>query len=126
MRMKPVWALFLAIYLLASPVGAQTIRTDYPACDLMAQHELVGTVGAEIMDPQQAHIAERANILQADIGTARRARRISQRLADRLWRKVEAVRTNTNPLKRNQTFLGAAERASYDRQLDSIAGTLCR
>lgn len=126
MRMKPVWALFLAIYLLASPAGAQTIRTDYPACDLMAQRELVGSVGAEIMDPQQAHIAERANILQADIGTARRARRISQRLADRLWRKVEAVRTNTNPLKRNQTFLGAAERTSYDRQLDSIAGTLCR
>ena len=126
MRMKPVWALFLAIYLLASPAGAQMIRTDYPACDLMAQHEFVGTVGAEITDPQQAHITERANILQADIGTARKARRISQRLADRLWRKVEAVRTNANTLKRNQTLLGAAERASYDRQLDSIAGTLCR
>lgn len=126
MRMKSVWVLFLAIYLLASPAGAQTIKTDYPACDLMAQHELVGSVGAEITDPQQAHIAERANILQADIGTARKARRISQRLADRLWRKVEDVRTNANTLKRNQAFLGAAERASYDRQLDSIAGTLCR
>ena len=126
MRMKPVWVLFLAIYLLASPAGAQTIKTDYPACNLMTQHELVGTVEGGTTDPQQAHIAERANILQADIGTARKARRISQRLADRLWRKVEAVRTNANTLKRNQTLLGAAERASYDRQLDSIAGTLCR
>lgn len=126
MRMKPVWALFLALYLLASPAGARTTKTDYPACDLTAQHELVGNVGAEITDLQQAHIAERANILQADIGNARKARRISQRLADRLWRKVEAVRTNANTLKRNHAFLGEAERAFYDRQLDSIAGTLCR
>lgn len=126
MRMKPVWALFLALYLLASPAGAQTTKTDYPACDLTAQHELVGTVGSGIMGPQQAHIAERANILLADIDNARKARRISQRLADRLWRKVEAVRTNANTLKRNQAFLDAAERASYDRQLDNIAGTLCR
>ncbi|MBB2185304.1 hypothetical protein HLH32_02675 [Gluconacetobacter liquefaciens] len=126
MRMKPVWLLSLMLSLQASPAGARMIIADYPACDLKTQHALAGVVGAEITDQRQAHIAERANILQADIGNARKARYLSQGLANRMWRQVDAVRTDADALQRRQGFLSAAERASYDRQLDSIAGRLCR
>jgi transposase len=51
--------------------------------------------------PGQAHIALRADILQADT----------------LWQRVERVRHGS---------LSAAERASYDRALDAVATRLCR
>ena len=77
-------------------------------------------------DPLQAHVSVRANILQADIGTARKARALTQLGADKLWQRVEAVRRDTDRLVQKQGFLSAAERASYDRELDDVAAVLCR
>ncbi|WP_233499571.1 MULTISPECIES: hypothetical protein [unclassified Pantoea] len=77
-------------------------------------------------DPLQAHISVRANILQADIGTARKARVLTQLRADKLWQRVEVVRRDTDRLVQKQGFLSAAERASYDRELDDVAAVLCR
>lgn len=77
-------------------------------------------------DPLQAHISVRSNILQADIGSARKARYLSQRDADRLWHRVDHIRSDTDRFVRQQGFLSAAERASYDRELDEVAAELCR
>ncbi|CAM3527786.1 hypothetical protein [Paracidovorax anthurii] len=116
----------LALALAATGAAAQDPRHDYPSCDLPAQRNLTGQTGGTITDPLQAHISVRANILQADIGTARKARRISERQAERLWHRVDKVRKDTDRFVRQQGFLSAAERASYDRALDAVALKICR
>ncbi|MDF4026311.1 hypothetical protein P3W24_15160 [Luteibacter sp. PPL201] len=121
--MKPLIA--LALVVTAATAHAQAHRTDLPSCDLTAQREVAGTVGGDIKDPGQAHIAMRANVLEADIGTARKARRLTQAQADTLFRRVEAVRRATDGFVGTQGFLSAGERASYDRELDTIAGAIC-
>lgn len=120
-----VLAVFL-ITLAAGSASAQSTRRDYPSCNLSQQRALKAPTGGRIRDPRQAHIAMRANILQADIGNARKARRLSQAQADRLWQRVERVRRDTDRFVRQQGFLSAAERASYDRELDAVALAVCR
>lgn len=116
------------VVLVASATGAvaQTPRQDYPSCNRTEQHAVAGRLGGSIKDPRQAHISVRANILQADIGTARKARRISERQAAQLWQRVDKVRRATDRFVAKQGFLSAAERASYDRELDAIALQICR
>ncbi len=116
------------VVLVASATGAvaQTPRQDYPSCNRTEQHAVAGQLGGSIKDPRQAHISVRANILQADIGTARKARRISERQAAQLWQRVDKVRRATDRFVAKQGFLSAAERASYDRELDAIALQICR
>lgn len=116
------------VVLVASATGAvaQTPRQDYPSCNRTAQHAVAGHLGGSIKDPRQAHISVRANILQADIGTARKVRRISERQAAQLWQRVDKVRRATDRFVAKQGFLSAAERASYDRELDAIALQICR
>lgn len=116
------------VLLVASATGAvaQTPRQDYPSCNRTAQHAVAGHLGGSIKDPRQAHISVRANILQADIGTARKVRRISERQAAQLWQRVDKVRRATDRFVAKQGFLSAAERASYDRELDAIALQICR
>lgn len=97
----------------------------YPSCNLMAQHALAGELGGSIKDTRQAHISVRANILQADIGNARKARHLTQAKADRLWKRVETIRQASNAFTVKQGFLSAAENASYDRELDAIARQVC-
>jgi hypothetical protein len=116
-RMMTVLITALALALAATGAGTQIPARDYPSCDLRAQHALVGAPGGSIRDRGQAHVALRANILQADIGNARKARRLTQQQADTLWQRVERVRHGS---------LSAAERASYDRALDAVATRLCR
>lgn len=116
----------LLVMLAAGSASAQSARRDYPSCNLSQQRALKAPTGGRIRDPRQAHIAMRANILQADIGNARKARRLSQAQADRLWQRVERVRRDTDRFVRQQGFLSAAERASYDRELDAVALAVCR
>jgi len=104
---------------------AQTRTDAYPSCDLAEQRSITGDLGGAITDPRQAHISVRTNTLQADIGTARKARRVSQTLADKLWREVQRIRTDANTYTQKQGFLSAAERASYDRDLDAVAARIC-
>lgn len=108
------------------PVSAQSMRRDYPSCDMVEQHRLRAPTGGAIRDSRQAHIAMRANILQADIGNARKARRLSQAEAQALWQRVERVRGDTNRFVAKQGFLSAGETASYDRALDMVAARVCR
>ncbi|WP_454278473.1 hypothetical protein [Sphingomonas sp. Marseille-Q8236] len=103
-----------------------SVRGAYPSCDLAKQHRVRGQTGGTIRDSRQAHISVRANILEADIGNARKARRLTQPQAQKLWQRVEQVRRDTNAAVAQQGFLSAGELASYDRALDVIAAALCR
>ncbi len=110
----------------AAQSTAQSVRRDYPGCDLRKQHRLRAPTGGTIRDPRQAHIAMRANILQADISNARKARRLTQAQAQTLWQQVDRVRRDTNAAVSRQGFLSGGELASYDRALDMVAARLCR
>ncbi|WP_294248658.1 hypothetical protein [uncultured Sphingomonas sp.] len=112
--------------LAAVPLPAQSLRQDYPSCDLTQQRTLKAPTGGTIRDPRQAHIAMRANILQADISTARKARRLSQAEAQTLWNMVVRIHRDANRFVAKQGFLSAGETASYDRALDGVAMRVCR
>jgi hypothetical protein len=120
---------FAALILLAagavSMSHAAPAPADYPSCRLDEQRAVTGEVGGAIKDPLQAHISVRINVLQADIGNARKARRLSQKQADALWKRADRVRRDTDRFVKQQGFLSAAERASYDRELGGIASTVC-
>ncbi|WP_312491335.1 hypothetical protein [Sphingomonas sp.] len=114
------------IALAAGAADARPVRQDYPSCNLAQQHRVRGQVGGSNRDVRQAHISMRANILQADISTARKARRLSQAQAQKLGQQVERIRRDTNAAVKSQGFLSAGERASYDRALDMVATAICR
>jgi hypothetical protein len=67
----------------------------------------------------------RVQVLQADIGNARKARLIEQAQADTLWQRAQQIHTQADAFVDEQGFLSAAERASFDRELDEIAGAIC-
>jgi len=113
-----------ALVSVAADASAQA-SPRYPSCDLQAQRALRGDTGGSITDPRQAHISVRANVLQADLSTARKARHLTQAAADRLYKRVEAVRAGANGYTKKQGFLSAAEVASYDRELDAVAMQVC-
>jgi hypothetical protein len=110
---------------LSSAHAQEPSANAYPSCNLAEQRSLAGDLSGTIRDPGQAHISMRANILQADISTARKARRVSQPTADQLWKEVQRVRADADVFTRKQGFLSAAERATYDRQLDTVAARIC-
>lgn len=115
-----------ALALLAASADAQTFTQQFPSCDLRTQHALGGDLGGSIRDPRQAHIQMRSNILQADIGSAKKAGRLTRASAGRLYRRVETVRTGADRHAARQGFLSAGEVASYDRALDAVAAKVCR
>lgn len=124
--MKHVVTALILLAAGAAPITrAATVPADYPSCRLDEQRAVQGDVGGAIADPLQAHVSVRVNVLQADIGNARKARRLSQKQADALWKKADRVRRDTDGFVKQQGFLSAAERASYDRELDAIAATVC-
>ena len=120
------FALALLLAAAAAPQGHETWQRDYPSCDLPAQRGLVARTSGQVRDPRLAHILMRVNVLQADIGNARIARHLPQRDSQRLWNQAAAIMRDANHLTRQQGFLSAGERASYDRALDTIATRLCR
>lgn len=105
---------------------AEKQNIDLPSCDVQGQHAVVGETGGPVSDLGQAHISVRANILIADIGTLRKARNITQAEADRMFKRVEAIRNETDRFVSHQGFLSAGEKASFDRELDGIATQLCK
>lgn len=115
----------LMLYLIPFMTVAAPAAPDYPGCDLNAQHQLRGEPGGSMPDVRQAHISMRANVLEADIGNARKARRLTASKAAALWQAVAQVRKDSDQLVKKQGFLSAAERASYDRALDRVASQLC-
>lgn len=120
--------LTLGFLLLAAghAIAASSFTQEWPSCDIKAQHDAKGETGGSIRDPLQAHISVRVNVLQADIGNARKARYLTEAQSEQLWQQAGRVRKDADGYVKQQGFLSAAERASYDRELDDIAGRLCR
>lgn len=122
----------IPLLLLPLALGACTrepLRHDdlgLPSCNLQQQRELPGELGGAITDLRQAHVSMRANVLLADVSTARKARRISQEQATAFSERIAAVRSQTDALVGQQGFLSAAERASFDREFDGIATQICQ
>ncbi len=114
-----------SLLVLSLNASAAQQNSDLPSCNIKTQRELVGETGGKITDPRQAHISVRANILSADIGTTRKARKITQAEADQMIERVAAIRLQTDEFVQQQGFLSAAENASSDREFDSIARQLC-
>lgn len=106
--------------------AASSFKQHWPSCDVKAQHNVKGITGGSIKDALQAHISVRVNVLQADIGNARKARHLTEAQSEKLWQQADSVREDAGGNVKQQGFLSAAERASYDRELDDIAGRLCR
>lgn len=113
----------LAFALIATAAEARSWQNDYPSCNVTEQRHLKSGSGKTMM---QDHISMRVKILQADIATAGKARPISKQQSQRLWNRVDAIGKASDRLAAKQGFLSAAERASYDRQLDAIALQLCK
>ncbi|PEI02223.1 hypothetical protein CRM79_22580 [Pantoea agglomerans] len=105
--------------------AASSFTQDWPSCDVKVQHYVQGETGESIKDPLLAHISVRINVLQADIGNAREARYLTETQSEQLWQKADRVRKEADGYVKHQGFLSAAERVSYDRELDDIAGRLC-
>ncbi len=126
--MKPL----IPLLLLPLALGACTrepVRQDdlgLPSCNLQEQRAVPGELGGSITDPRQAHVSMRANVLLADVSTARKARRISQEQATAFSERIAAVRSQTDAFVQQQGFLSAAERASFDREFDEIAAQICQ
>lgn len=120
--------LTLGFLLLAAghATAASSFTREWPSCDIKAQHDVKGETGGSIKDPLQAHISVRINVLQADIGSARKARHLTEAQSEQLWQQAGRVRKDADGYVKQQGFLSAAERASYDRELDDVAGRLCR
>ena len=126
--MKSLIPLLLLPLALGACTKEQRPRDDLglPSCKLQQQRELPGELGGAITDPRQAHVSLRANVLLADVSTARKARRISQEQATAFSERIAAVRSQTDALVGRQGFLSAAERASFDREFDGIATQICQ
>ncbi len=118
--------LAIALVLSAPSVNAQPLTQQFPSCDLKAQHALKGATGGTVKDQRQAHILMRGDILRADLGTARKARRLTQANANRLYKRVETIKAAANRYIRKQGFLSASDVASYDRLLDALTTQVCR
>ncbi|MCD4864883.1 hypothetical protein [Pseudomonas sp. PLB05] len=122
----------IPLLLLPLALGACTrepVRQDdlgLPSWNLEEQRAVPGELGGSITDPRQAHVSMRANVLLADVSTARKARRISQEQATAFSERIAAVRSQTDAFVQQQGFLSAAERASFDREFDGIAAQICQ
>lgn len=121
--MKTAIALLFAA--LTPLMGAAAPPHDLPSCDLNAQHALQAPVGGEMKDERQAHIVMRTDALRADIGNARKSGDLSQSEAEAIFRRLDRIQNEAAAFVREQGFLSAGERASYDRELDEIAGEVC-
>lgn len=121
-KLMPGLLLLAAGHAAAAPLFIQA----WPSCDVKTQHDVKGETGGSIRNPLQAHISVRINVLQADISNARKARHLTEAQSEQLWRHADLIRKDADGYVKQQGFLSAAERASYDRKLDAIAGSLCR
>ncbi|MEX5540622.1 hypothetical protein [Pseudomonas poae] len=116
---------FMLLVLTLNVQAAQT-GVDLPSCDLTKQRALVVQIGGQVKDVKQAHISMRTNVLNADISTARKSRKITKNEASGMIERVSRVRKQTENLVAKQGVLSAADKADLDRELDSVANQLCR
>lgn len=117
------YLLLLVLASTASVAEARSWQADYPSCTVHRQQQSKSGTGR---GANQAHIQMRANILQADLATASKAQRISKQRSKLLWNRVDAIRNASNTSNAKRGYIGAVEKASFDRKLDEIALQLCR
>lgn len=79
--------------------------SDYPSCIIQAQHN-----GSSKTRRSEALLSERINVLQADISTARKSRKLTQVQADTLWQKAKNIHNEIQHYVSQQGFLSAGER----------------
>ena len=97
----------------------------WPSCDISLQQGIMADNGSSDSDPLLSHISLRVNVIQADAGTARKAGKLSESQTEMIWHHADRIRADAARYAREQGFLSAAERASFDRELDEVAGRLC-
>lgn len=114
------------IILVCGQAVAASLTQAFPSCDINEQRNVKADNNSSTGDTPEAHITMRINVLQADISTARKARHLTQSQADIMWQYADRIRNDATHHINEQGFLGAAERASYDRELDDVATDLCR
>lgn len=115
----------VALVCAAIGANAQAATPSYPSCDLDAQHATPGDTGGSIKDASQAHLSARANVLEADIGSARKARHLTKTQTSVLWQRTETVRKNADSLVREHGAISPEDRATAERELDAIAMRVC-
>ncbi|WP_076070594.1 hypothetical protein [Sphingomonas montana] len=116
------YLLSIAFVIVSTAADARSWQSDYPSCNVRQQREVQESGRNRLRD----HIATRANVLQADISTASKARPIPAKTLRHLWSRVDQIRKASDRTAAKQGFLSAAERTTYDRRLDAVAGQLCR
>ena len=71
--------------------------------------------GLSVSQTDQTQISLRAATLQAQLGQAAKAQTLAQPLANTLYEELAEVRTSVATLAKQQGFVSAAEKASYQR-----------
>lgn len=107
------------------PAAAAPSSPFWPSCDISVQHGIGADNGSSDGDPLLSHVSLRVNVIQADVGTARKAGKLSESQTEMIWHHADRIRADATRYASEQGFLSAAERASLDRELDEVAGRLC-
>ncbi len=117
-----VLAIFMALALTGASAAPRATAQNYPSCDLRAQRAVTGDIGGRIHTPLQAHVSMRANVIQADLSTARKARLLTEARAMALFRQVEGIRRDAARRSHDRV----AYRTAFDHRLDALARQFCR
>lgn len=118
-------AFTMLIMIAGSAACAHASTVPYPSCDLPVQHAVSGERVSTDPGANQEHLQIRADVLEGDINAARAAGGMSETHTKELVEKLRTVREESADFARQQGFVSAGERASYERQLDAIAAALC-
>jgi len=103
---------------------APAVQGQLPAADALVR--LVQGTGLEahsdasglsVSQADQQAIGRRAATLQARLGQAAKAQTLAQPIATTLYGELAEVRASATTLARQQGFISAAEKASYQRTL---------
>lgn len=106
--MKSVIACFVASVVTASAFAASS-STQHPPFDSRANEN---------------HLSLRANVIEAEMGNARKGGAMTPATVQANLARLARVREEAAVYQRKQGFVSAAERASYDRELDAIEKTV--
>jgi hypothetical protein len=97
----------------------------WPTCNISEQPGIRADNSGSGSDPLLSHISLRVNVIQVDAGTAQKAGKLSESQKEMIWHHADRIRADATRYAHEQGFLSAAERASFDRELDEVAGRLC-
>lgn len=119
------WAIIL-LTLPAYGVASQAEGLDYPSCYIAARRSLYGHVHNRTDNHDETHTSWRTQILQADIGNARKSRRLTETEAEELWRQVERILTEAYTDSEGHGSANPPHLEDRETALDAIAWRFCR